>query len=95
MNKNNKNTNEDQAIPPTSYKFYLGSRERYIYINCEFEAANIQVVRQMSEFIVSLKLCSIGSTALMMDSKLATGSILKVGSISVCMDFLKIRKGSL
>jgi hypothetical protein len=59
MNKNKKGSNEDDVIPPTSYKFYLGSRERYIYINCEFEAANVQVVRQMSEFHVTIKLHSI------------------------------------
>lgn len=26
MNKNKKGTNEDDVIPPTTYKFYLGSR---------------------------------------------------------------------
>lgn len=52
MNKN-KIPNE-QVPPPASYKFYLGSRERYIHISSDFESGNIQLVRQMSEFNVSL-----------------------------------------
>jgi hypothetical protein len=82
MNKNNKKSNEDQTVPPTSYKYYLGSRERYIYINCDFEAANVQVVRQMSEFNVTPILHSTASAASTTDSKPVTGSTPKAGSTS-------------
>lgn len=51
MNKN-KSNKEDSGPPPNFYKFYLGSRERYIHINSNFESGNIQLVRQMSEFYV-------------------------------------------
>ena len=51
MNKNKPQKGQDPP-PPTTHKFYLGSRERYIIIDCSFEAGNIQLVRQMSEFHV-------------------------------------------
>ena len=54
MNKN-KDKNENE-IPPTHYKFYLGSRERYIHICSDFEAGNIRLVRQMSQFNVYIPL---------------------------------------
>lgn len=36
--------------PPRKFKFYLGSRERYITISSDFDSGNIDVVRQISEF---------------------------------------------
>ncbi len=34
--------------PAKRYKFYLGSRERFILINCDFDSGNIQLVRQIT-----------------------------------------------
>lgn len=36
--------------PARKFKFFLGSRERHILIDCDFEAGNIDLVRQISEF---------------------------------------------
>ena len=41
---------EKPQKPAKRYKFFLGSRERYILINCDFESGNIELVRQISEF---------------------------------------------
>lgn len=90
MNKN-KIPNE-QVPPPASYKFYLGSSERYIHISSDFESGNIQLVRQMSEFNVSLLIYSTDSAASMMESKPIIGLTLKVGSTSECTASPKIPK---
>ena len=79
-------------MPASSYKFFLGSRERYIHIDCGFESGNIQLVRQMSEFHVRPPPFSIASAASMMESKRIIGSIPRAGFISVFMASLKIPK---
>lgn len=93
MNKN-KDKNENE-VPPSHYKFYLGSRERYIHLSSNFEAGNIQLVRQMSEFNVPTWSPSTGSAASTMVSKLTIESTPKVGSISECTVSPKTPKESL
>jgi hypothetical protein len=36
-----KDENPKNEKPAKRYKFYLGSRERYILINCDFDSGNI------------------------------------------------------
>lgn len=93
MNKN-KNPNEHEP-PPPHYKFYLGSRERYIHISSDFESGNIRLVRQLSEFNVRHTLPSTDSAALMTASKLTTGSTPKAGSTSECTASPKTPKANL
>ena len=45
-----KKDNDKNQKQPRRYKFFLGSRERYILINCDFESGNIELIRQISEF---------------------------------------------
>jgi len=43
-----KSKNAPEDSPTNTYKFYLGSRERYLIISSNFESGNIQLVRQLS-----------------------------------------------
>jgi|JI9StandDraft_2_1071091.scaffolds.fasta_scaffold234636_2 hypothetical protein len=79
----NKNKDKNEGEPPqTNYKFYLGSRERYIHICSDFEGGNIQLVRQMSEFNVPKGPFSTDSAASMTESRPHTESTPKAGFIS-------------
>lgn len=48
--KGSSNSGKDNKspYPPKKFKFYLGSKERYIIINSDFDSGNIDFVRQIS-----------------------------------------------
>ena len=63
-----KHQQESEKIekPPKKYKFYLGSKERYIIISSDFDSGNISLVRQISEFQVYHAYLSTGWLAFVM-----------------------------
>ena len=67
--------------PPKKYKFYLGSKERYIIISSDFDSGNISLIRQISEFQVHHAYLSTGWLAFVMALTLIIKLTLKVGFI--------------
>jgi hypothetical protein len=46
--KKKQNERDNTPPPPKMFKFYLGSRERYIIIRSDFDSGNINFIRQIS-----------------------------------------------
>ena len=80
MGKKKVEVKEPPPKPPTKFRFYLGSRERYITIRSDFDSGNIGVVRQISEFQVPAAISSTGSPASMTAPSPTIPSIAKAGS---------------
>lgn len=86
---------ENMEKPPKRFKFYLGSKEKYITIRSDFDSGNIDVVRQISEFHVHYFIyVSIGSQVFMMVLLLTIVSIQRAGFTFQFLVFHAIQKAS-
>ena len=94
MGKKKVEVKELPPKPPTKFKFYLGSRERYITIRSDFDSGNIGLVRQISEFQVLLSISSTASPASTMAHILTTPLTTKAGSTFVYLVSPRILRAS-